>query len=129
MAMPPHRPVSDLDGALADYSAAIRWIQMAVAYAGRDVIKTLQGKAGALEDFEKAFKIDPGLRESYKDFVNKRLTSRLSKPIQRLSLRRRVKSSLIQTLAVVFAFDHHLFNLYRGCAAVWAISIFQIVSS
>jgi 2-hydroxy-3-keto-5-methylthiopentenyl-1-phosphate phosphatase len=39
------------------------------------VIETLQGrKAEAIEDFEKAFKIDPSLRETFKEFVNKRLS-------------------------------------------------------
>ena len=36
----------------------------------------LQGrKAEAIEDFEKAFKIDPSLRENFKEFINKRLNA------------------------------------------------------
>ena len=49
---------------------------MAAAYSSRAVIETLQGKkAEALQDFEKAFKIDPGLRETFKNFIDRRLNA------------------------------------------------------
>ncbi|HTG17921.1 MAG TPA: tetratricopeptide repeat protein, partial [Blastocatellia bacterium] len=67
----------DLEGALADYSKAISLDpNLAAAYSSRAVIETLQGKkVEALQDFETAFKIDPGLRETFKNFIDKSLNA------------------------------------------------------
>jgi len=44
----------------------------AQAYANRAAIETIQGKkTEAAQDFEKAFKLDPGLRAQYRDFIEK----------------------------------------------------------
>ncbi len=67
----------DMDGALVDYSRAISLDpNLAQAHTSRAVIETLQGKkAEAVQDFEKAFKIEPGLRRTFKDFIDKRLNA------------------------------------------------------
>jgi hypothetical protein len=50
-------------------------IKLRDAYADRAVIETLQGnKREALQDFDKAFKLDPTLRSTSKTFIEKRLS-------------------------------------------------------
>jgi tetratricopeptide (TPR) repeat protein len=65
----------DLNGALAEYSKAISLDpNLAQAYSSRAVIETLQGrKDEAIQDFEKAFKIEPSLRHTFREFFEKRL--------------------------------------------------------
>jgi tetratricopeptide (TPR) repeat protein len=65
----------DLNGALVEYSRAISLDpNFASAYTSRAVIETLQGKkVEARQDFEKAFAFDPSLRQTFKDFIDKRL--------------------------------------------------------
>jgi len=66
-----------LNGALADYSRAISLEpNLAQAFTRRGVIETLQGeKAETIRDFEKAFEIQPSLRQTFKDFMDKRLNT------------------------------------------------------
>jgi tetratricopeptide (TPR) repeat protein len=68
----------DLNGAFADYSKAVSLDpKLAEAYAGRAVMETLQGKkAEAIQDFEKAFELEPSLRQTFKEFFEKRLTAK-----------------------------------------------------
>lgn len=67
----------DLDGAPADYTSAIGLNpDLAPAYTGRAVIERLTGKtAEAIQDFEKSIKLDPSLRETFKNFIEKRLNA------------------------------------------------------
>ena len=63
----------DLDGALADYTKTIEMDpKHALAYANRGVVKSLQQKPGACEDFETAFRLDSSLRATYREFFEKR---------------------------------------------------------
>ena len=59
---------------MADYSKAIQLNPtLAQAYANRAVLETLQNKqADADRDFENAFKLDPTLKPSYREFIEKR---------------------------------------------------------
>ena len=68
----------DLNAALIDYSKAIELnSHLAQAYANRAVILTLQGKkVEARQDFERAFLIDPSLRETFKSFIENRLNKK-----------------------------------------------------
>jgi tetratricopeptide (TPR) repeat protein len=60
-----------LNEALADYSKVIELEPThAEALANRAVVEMLQGKnAEAMRDFDQAFKLNPDLREQYKEFI------------------------------------------------------------
>ena len=63
----------DLQGALTDYTKAIQIDpKHALAYANRAVVKVLLKKPDASADFETAFRLDPSLRTSYREFYEKR---------------------------------------------------------
>ena len=63
----------NLNEAAADYTKVIELDPaMATAYANRAVIRTLQNrKEEARQDFETAFRLQPGLREGFKKFLER----------------------------------------------------------
>jgi len=63
----------DFAGALADYTKTISIDpRHALAYANRGVVKSLQKMSDADADFEMAFRLDPSLKTTYREFSEKR---------------------------------------------------------